>query len=75
MLTSNEISSLVIDTLRQRTRGQNIAVLSLYCDYQERKSQSAVNMIGGLLKQLTLGKMGIPGEIQNAFEESKQEGG
>ena len=75
MLTSNEISSLVIDTLRQRARGQNIAVLSLYCDYQERKSQSAVNMIGGLLKQVSLRGMRIPGEIQSAFEESKQGGG
>ena len=75
MLTSNEISSLVIDTLRQHARGQNIAVLSLYCDYQERKSQSAVNMIGGLLKQVSLRGMRIPGEIQSAFEESKQGGG
>ena len=75
MLTSNEISSIVIDTLREQAREQNIAVLSLYCDYRARMDQSAVNMIGGLLRQLTLGSTRIPGEIQNAFEESKNGGG
>jgi len=75
MLTSNEISSIVIDTLREQAREQNIAVLSLYCDYRARMDQSAVNMIGGLLRQVTLGPTRIPGEIQNAFEESKNRGG
>ncbi|CUS14176.1 unnamed protein product, partial [Tuber aestivum] len=69
------ISSLVIDTLREKARGQNIAVLPLYCDYQARKDQLAVNLIGGLLKQVALGATRIPGEIQSAFEESQQEGG
>ena len=58
MLTCNEISSLVIDTLREQASGQNISVLSLYCDHQARKDQSAVNMIGGLLRQVTLGDHG-----------------
>ena len=30
---SSTISSLVIDNLREQARGQNIAVLSLCCDY------------------------------------------
>ena len=75
MLTSNEISSLVIDTLRKRTRGQNIAVVFLYCDYKAQKDQSAVNMIGGLVRQTALRALRIPSEIQSAFDESKQEGG
>ena len=49
-----QISSLVIDTLREQTRGQNIAVLYLYCDYQTQNDQSAVNMIGSLLSVETL---------------------
>ena len=74
MLTRYKISSLVIDPLLEQTRGQNIAVLSLYCDYQARKDQLAVNMIGGLLRQLTLGEPGVPSEIRSSFGESKRGG-
>jgi len=75
MLTENQISSLVIDTLCEQAWGQNIAVLSIYCDYQAQKDQSAVNMIGGLLRQVAPGLVGSVGEIQNAFEESRQGNG
>jgi len=75
MLTSNNISSLVIDTLRKETQGQNIAVIFLYCDYQAQKDQSAVNMIGGLVRQAALRAPRIPSEIKNAFDHSKEEGG
>jgi len=67
MLTSDKTSSLVIDTLCEQAQGQNIAVLFFYCDYQAQKGQSAVNMIGGLLRQVISGGAGIPGEIQRAF--------
>ena len=75
MLTSNKISSLVIDTLREQTRRQNTAVLALYCDYQAQKDQSAVNMIGCLLRQIALGGPRIPDEIKSAFDESRPGGG
>ena len=68
MLTSNKISSLVIDTLRKQASGQNVSVLSLYCDYQAQEDQSAVNMMGCLLSQVALGCARIPAEIQTAFE-------
>jgi len=74
MLKRDKISSLVIDTLLEQACGQNIAVLSLYCDYQAQKDQSAVNMIGGLLRQLTLGAPRVPSEIKSSFEESKRGG-
>ena len=64
----------MIDTLREQVRGQNVAVLSLYCDYQARKDQSAVNMIGNLLKQVALRPTGIPSEIRSAFEDLGQGG-
>ena len=70
MLTDNNISFLVIDTLRDHTRGQNIAVVSL-----SRKDQLAVHMIGGLLRRVVLGATRILGEIQSAFEESGEGGG
>jgi len=71
----SKISSLVIDTLYQHAHGQDIVVLSLYCDYQARKDQSAVNMIGSLLRQIVVRAVGIPHEIKSAFEESRQGGG
>ena len=75
MLTSNKISSLVIDTLRKQTREQNMAVIFLYCDYQAQKDQSAVNMIGSLVRQAALRAPVIPSEIKSAFDDSKREGG
>ena len=74
MLTGNKISSLVIDTLYEQACGQNIAVLSLYCDYQAQKDQSAVKMIGSLLRQVALRARGIPGEIRDAFKGAGQSG-
>ena len=73
MLT-RKLSSLVIDTLREQARGQNIAVLYLYCDYQDQKDQSAVNMIGSLLRQMAVAAGRIPDEIQSSFEQSSQGG-
>ena len=75
MLTRNKISSLVIDTLCRQARGQNIAVLSVYCDYQARKDQSAINIIGSLLRQVVAAAVRVPDEVRGAFEESKQGGG
>ena len=75
MLTRNKISSLVIDTLCKQARGQNIAVLSVYCDYQARKEQSAINILGSLLRQVVAAATRVPDEIRGAFEESKQGGG
>ena len=75
ILTSGKISSLVIETLRNRAGEQNIAVLGLYCDYQVQGEQSAVDMIGGLLRQVVWGEAGIRAEIRSAFNESKRRGG
>jgi len=74
-LQRNEISSLVIDTLRNQCSGQNVAVLGLYCDYQAQGEQSAVNMIGGLLRQVDWRETGIRNEIRSAFNQSKSRGG
>ena len=75
MLTSDKISSLVIDTLRKQTRGQNIAVIFLYCDYQGQEDQSTVNLIGGFVQQAALRALWIPSKIKSTFDKSKQKGG
>ena len=79
MLTTNEISSLVIDTLRDQAYEQNTTVLYLYCDYQAQKAQSVESMIGCLLVQVVREAISIQGEIlgdiRSAFNESKKRGG
>ena len=50
-------------------------VLFFYCDNRAQESQSAVNIIGSLLRQFALGAAGIPEGINSAFEESRQRGG
>ena len=74
MLTRNENSSLIIDTLRNRIRGQNAAVFSLYCDYQA-PNKSPANLIGALLKQAVAGPAEITSEIKYHFKESRKLGG
>ena len=66
-LTSN-FSSVVIDHLFSRR--PDSAIIGLYCDYLDRKEQTASNMLGAILKQL-LGGGGIPVEIRKVFEDSK----
>ena len=75
MLTGYQISSLVIDTLREQYYSQNIPVMFLYGDYQAQKDQSAVNMIGSLLKHIAHGAVGNIDEIRKSFEKSRQGGG
>jgi len=62
----------VIDTLCEQARRNGVVVLFFYCDYREQKDQSAVNIIGCLLRQFALGAAGIPEGIHSAFEESRQ---
>ena len=71
MLTSHDFSSLVVDRLCDHARGQNTAVTCFYFDFAARKEQSAINMLGSLLKQVVGGMEEIPEEISRAFREQK----
>jgi len=62
----------VIDTLCEQPRRNGVVVLFFYCDYRTKKAQSAVNIIGCLLRQFVLGAAGIPEGIRKAFDESGQ---
>ena len=75
MLTRNKISSLVIDTLCEQACRKGVVALFFYCNGQEQKNQSAVNIIGGLLRQFAVGAAEIPKEIHSAFKELGQGGG
>ena len=71
MLTSRDISSLVIDSLCDQASGQNVAVACLYFDFAAQKEQSPTSMLGSLLKQAVGGLGEVPGEIAGAYETQK----
>jgi len=70
LLTASNISSLVIDRLRQQVHDRNIAVAGLYCDYADQEQQSTRNMLGEILKQI-FARDGIPGSVRQAFRDEK----
>ena len=72
MLTSCDISSLVVDRLCDKATGQNTAITCFYFDFAARKEQSATSMLGSLLKQIISGLEKIPEEISRAFQEQKK---
>ena len=72
MLTGHDVSSLVVDRLCDRAKGQNTAVACFYFDFAARKEQPATSMLGSLLKQVVGGMEGIPEEISEAFQDQKK---
>ena len=75
MLTRNKISSLMIDTLCEQARRNSVVVLFFYCDHRVQKGQSAVNIIGCLLRQFVLGAAVIPDGVHSLFEDSESRKG
>ena len=69
-LTASNISSLVIDWLRDQVYNRGIAVAALYCDYLSQKEQSATNILGAILGQL-LERGGIPESLRQVFRREK----
>jgi len=71
VLTSRDISSLVIDSLCDQAGGQNVAVACFYFDFAAQREQSSTSILGALLKQVVSGLEGIPKEIAQAYEDQK----
>jgi len=69
-LISCDVSSLVIDSLCDQARGQNVAIACLYLDFAAQQ-ESSTSMLGALLKQLVAGLGEAPEEIKRAYEEEK----
>ena len=70
-LTSRDFSSLVIDTLCDQARGQNVAVACFYVGLAAQEERSSTSILGALLKQLVVGLKEIPEEMVGAYEEQK----
>ena len=71
VLTSYDVSSLVIDKLCDQTEGQNTTVACFYFDFAARKDQSPTSVLGALLKQLICGLEEIPNRISRAYRSQK----
>ena len=65
---------MVIDSLCDRARGEDLAVACLYCDFLAQQEQTTTNMIGAILKQL-VGRGDIPKDVRQAFQDGKKEVG
>jgi len=72
VLTRSGVSSLVIDSLCDQSRGQNVAVVCFYFDFAVQKEQSSTGMLGALLKQVVGGLEEVPEGIAQAYEEQKR---
>jgi len=72
VLTSRDVSSLVIDKLCDQARGRNVAVACVYFDFAARREQSSIRILGALLKQVVGGLGEIPEEISEAYEDQKK---
>ena len=71
VLTSRDVSSLVIDKLCDQAQGQNVAVACFYFDFAAQREQSSTSKLGALLKQVVSGMKEVPGEISKAYEDQK----
>ena len=72
MLTSYDVSSLVIDRLCDQAGGQDVAVACFYFDFAAQKEHSPTSVLGVLLKQVVGGLDEVPGEIVKAYENQKK---
>ena len=72
VLTSCDVSSLVVDRLCDQARGRKVAVACFYFDFAAQKEQSPVGMLGALLKQVVSGLEEVPEGIVRAYEDHKK---
>ena len=71
MLTSRDVSSLVIDNLCDQAWGQNSTVACFYFDFAAQKEQSPTSMLGALLKQIVGGLEGVPSGMAQAYKDQR----
>ena len=72
LISCQNNSSLIIDTLCDETHGQNIGVACLYCDFLDQREQDTTSLVGGILKQFVVGLGEIPDAVDQAFQDAKR---
>ena len=71
LLTAQNTSSLVIDSLCDQEGKEDVLIAGLYCDYLNQQEQTTTNVMGAILKQL-VGRGDIPGYVREAFQVGKR---
>jgi len=71
VLTSRDVSSLVIDRLCDQAGGQGATVACFYFDFAAQKEQSPTSVLGALLRQLVCGLEEAPEEISRAYQDQR----
>ena len=67
-LSNRRCSAMVINWLESRYENSNVPIVYLYCSYKEEETQTVVNMIGSLLKQIVQFKGALPVSVLNLYE-------
>ncbi|KAL9602547.1 MAG: hypothetical protein Q9179_002498 [Wetmoreana sp. 5 TL-2023] len=63
------IASLAVDYLKKTRKGQNVAVLVLYCGYNESKSQSVDSLVAALIKQILQTRPNVSEDIKKLHKQ------
>ena len=71
-LIARNVSSLVIDSLCDQAKKEDIVIACLYYDFLSQQEQTLTNMMGAILKQL-VSRGDIPKDVREAFQEGKKE--
>lgn len=62
------LASIVIEHLKRTQKEQNVAVLAIYCGYNNVKSQSIDDLIAALIKQILQIRPNVSKELQQLYE-------
>lgn len=75
MLTSWYRSSIIVDFLLERRDGdRSVGVTCIYCDYNDRQNQTAINLISSLLQQLLQQTSTLPENMKSIYTEHRKKG-
>lgn len=66
------LASIAMEYLKNARKDQNVAVLILFCGYNEEKSQSVDKLVGALVKELLQIRPNVSDELKKLFQESSR---
>ncbi|CAD6584844.1 MAG: hypothetical protein ASARMPREDX12_001771 [Alectoria sarmentosa] len=61
------MTSVVIDHLHQVFTEKDVSISYIYCDYKDRKTQTTVNLISSLVKQMILQQSDMPKDVIDLY--------
>ena len=61
------LASIVIDHLKKMVQGSDIMVMYVYCSYQDQITQTTINLVASLLRQVVQSMDSMPGNVISVF--------